>query len=298
MSPDRFILDMTIQRKTVSITGSAANDITWYEYFGVNGLTKGWKYEAVRQAEALFAGENEFEKWFGISSMKDSTGARRAVSPYQDLDGEGVITAGDGVEEQIQGGNVIYGSGVDGNATSDDFIDTIKMLVKKSNQENSKVNLVFVTGTDGFFNFQTQAATISATLNGQIFQSEQGGAANVTAGYTFTTIKYGGSSLTCVVHPLFDDSLKFPATGADGKYIMSGTYIGGNLEGSRGPNMEIIPKGAHGGNRSMVNADLKGMTGVGSGTVITQKDADTFAMLKEDLIAIYNTQNWAIIRKS
>lgn len=298
MSPDRFILDMTIQRKTVSITGSAANDITWYEYFGVNGLTKGWKYEAVRQAEALFAGENEFEKWFGISSMKNSDGSRRAVSPYQDLDGEGVITAGDGVEEQIQGGNVIYGSGVDGNATSDDFIDTIKMLVKKSNQENSKVNLVFVTGTDGFFNFQTQAATISASLNGQIFQSEQGGAANVTAGYTFTTIKYGGSSLTCVVHPLFDDSLKFPATGADGKYIMSGTYIGGNLEGSRGPNMEIIPKGAHGGNRSMVNADLKGMTGVGSGTVITQKDADTYALLKEDLIAIYNTQNWAIIRKS
>lgn len=298
MSPDRFIVDTTIQRKSVSITGSVANDITWYEYMGQAGTTKGWKYEAIRQAEALFAGENEFEKWFGLSSMKNADGTRRAISPYFDLDGDGVITAGDGVEEQIAGGNELYGSGVDGNATSDDFIDVIKLLVKKGNQENSKVNLVFVTGTDGFFNFQDQASRISVSLNGQLFQNVEGGAANVSAGYTFTTINYGGSSLSVVVHPMFDDIDKFPATGSDGKSIMSGTYIGGNLEGTRGPNMEIIPKGAHGGNRSNVTADLKGMTGVGSGTVITQKDADTFAMLKEDLIVIYNTQNWAVIRKS
>ena len=79
---------------------------------------------------------------------------------------------------------------------------------------------------------------------------------------------------------------------------MSGTYFGGNLEGSTGPNMEIIAKGGNGGNRSMVTADLKGMTGIGSGSAITQKDADTFAMLRQDLIVIYNTQNWAVIRKS
>lgn len=298
MSPDRFIVDTTIQRKTVSITGSAANDITWYEYMGQGGMTKGWKYEAVRQGEALFAGENEFEKWFGLSSMKNPDGTRRAVSPYVDLDGEGVITAGDGVEEQIAGGNELYGSGVNGEATSDDFIDIIKILVKKSNSENSKVNLVFVTGTDGFFNFQQQASRIAVSLGGALRQMVDGGDAKVTAGYTFTTIMYGGSTLTCIIHPMFDDIRKFPAVGVDGKSIMSSTYFGGNLEGSRGPNMEIIPKGAHGGNRSNVTADLKGMTGVGSGTVITQKDADTYAMLKEDLLVIYNTQNWAVIRKS
>lgn len=97
---------------------------------------------------------------------------------------------------------------------------------------------------------------------------------------------------------MFDDRAKFPATGQDGKNIMSGTYFGGNLEGDMGPNIEIIPKGGNGGNREMVTADLKGMTGIGSGTVITQKDADTYAMLREDLIVIYNTQNWAVIRKS
>ena len=299
MSPDRFIVDMTIQRKTVSITGDAANDITWYDYMGQNGLTRaGWKYTAVRQGEALFAGENEYEKWFGLSSMKDENGARRAVSPYMDPDGEGVITAGDGVEEQISGGNELYGSGVDGNATADDFIDLQKLLVKKSNSTDSKVNLIFVTGLDGFYNFQTQAGTIAASLGGQIFVNVTAGDNKVTAGYTFTTINYGGSTITCVVHPMFDDAVKFPATGIDGKNIMSGTYFGGNLEGSTGPNMEIIAKGGNGGNRSMVTADLKGMTGIGSGSAITQKDADTFAMLRQDLIVIYNTQNWAVIRKS
>lgn len=299
MYPDRFIVDMTTQRKSVSITGDAANDITWYDYMGQKGMVRaGWKYEAVRQGEALFAGENEYEKWFGISTMKNPDGTRRAVSPIVDVDSEGVVTSGDGVEEQIAGGNEIYGSGVDGNATAEDFIDLQKVLVKKSNSANSKVNLVFVTGLDGFYNFQQQASRLAASLNGQIFQTVAGGAENVQAGYTFTTINYGGSTITCIVHPMFDDIEKFPATGADGKSIMSGTYFGGNLEGSRGPNMEIIAKGGNGGNRSLITADLKGMTGIGSGTIITQKDADTYAMLRQDLIVIYNTQNWAVIRKS
>lgn len=299
MSPDRFIVDTTIQRKTISITGSAANDITWYTYMGTTGVsTKGWKYEAVRQGEALFAGENEYEKWFGLSSMKNNDGTRRAVSPYMDPDGDGVITAGDGVEEQISGGNEIYGSGVDGNATADDFIDLQKTLVLKSNSADSKVNIILVTGIDGFYNFQTQAGTIAAALGGTQFVNVNAGDNKVTAGFTYTTINYGGSTITCVVHPMFDDRAKFPATGQDGKNIMSGTYFGGNLEGDMGPNIEIIPKGGNGGNREMVTADLKGMTGIGSGTVITQKDADTYAMLREDLIVIYNTQNWAVIRKS
>jgi hypothetical protein len=290
---------MTIQRKTCSITGSAANDITWYTYIGVTGVaTKGWKYEKVRQDEALFAGENEYEKWFGLSSMKNPDGTRRAVSPYMDPDGDGVITAGDGVEEQISGGNEIYGSGVDGNATADDFIDLQKMLVLKSNSADSKVNIILVTGIDGFYNFQTQAGTIAASLGGTQFVNVNAGDNKVTAGFTYTTINYGGSTITCVVHPMFDDKAKFPATGQDGKNIMSGTYFGGNLEGDMGPNIEIIPKGGNGGNREMVTADLKGMTGIGSGTAITQKDADTYAMLREDLIVIYNTQNWAVIRKS
>jgi hypothetical protein len=295
-----FILDMTTQRKTISITGDAANDITWYETEVGGEMVKGWKFEAIRQGEALFSGENEFEKIFGISSMKNSDGTRRAVSPIIDLESDGVITAGDGLEEQIAGGNEIYGSGVNGEPTEDDFTDVIKLLVKKSNSADSKVNLIFLTGTDGFWNFQDKAPRILTALNGAVRQMVDGGADKVVLGYTTTTIAFGGSTLTVMIHPMFDDAKKFPAVSTyDGKNIMSCTYIGGNLEGDRGSqNMEIIPKGAHGGNRSMVTADLKGMTGVGSGTIITQKDADSYAILKEDMLAVYNTQNWAILRKS
>jgi hypothetical protein len=297
MAPDRFIVDMTIQRMSISITGDAANDVLWYEYTGTNGITKGWKYEKVHQGEAIFAWQNEFAKKFGISSMKDSTGARLSQPIVVDTDENIGIISGDGIREQISGGNVLYGSGVDGNATYEDFVDAMGLATKKSNSMTNGVNLVFLTGLDGFYNFQYQSARIVAALGGTIFQSEKGGAVDVKAGYIYNTITFGGSTLTVIVDPMFDDQKLFPATGSDGKSIMSGTYIGGNLEDGTGANMEIIAKGAHGGNRSDVRADLQGMTGM-PGEIITQKDAYTYAMLKQDLICIYNTHNWLEIRKN
>jgi hypothetical protein len=299
MHPDRFIVDMTIQRKSVSVTGAVANQVTWYETEVGGEMVRGWKYTAMRQAEALFSGENEYAKIFGVSTMKNADGTRRQFPVVPDLDAEDGIIAGDGIEEQIAGGNEIFGSGTSGEATEDDFIDMIKLLIRKSNSANGKINIVLLTGVDGFFNFQEKAARIASALNIEFKQSVNGGDANVVSGVTFTQIHYGGSTITCMQHPMFDDAKKFSATSTiSGRNIMSGTYMGGNIEGEYGKNIEIIPRGAHGGNRSMVTADLKGMTGVGAGAIITQKDADTYAMLKEDLIVIYNTQNWAILRQS
>lgn len=297
MSPDRFIVDMTIQRMTVSITGDAANDILWYEYMGTEGLTRGWKYEKLHQAEAIFGWQNEVEKIFGVSSMKDSNGNRLSQSNVIDTDTGLPVQKGDGIREQISGGNVIYGSGVNGEATEDDFVDIISLAVKKSNSTTNSVNLVFMTGLDGFFNFQYKAARLVQALGGQLFQKIEGGSVDNKAGYTFNTITFGGSSVTVIVHPLFDDPKLFPATGSDGKSIMSGTYIGGNLGDDSMPNMEIIAKGAHGGNRSDVRAELNGMSGL-PGDIISQKDAYTYAMLKQDLIVIYNTSQWMEIRKA
>lgn len=294
--PDRFILDMTIQRKTVSLTGDSMSDVLWYEYMGSEGLTRGWKYEKVHQAEALFAWENEYQKIFGVSSMKDSNGNRLQVSNIIDTDTGNPITVGDGIEEQIGGGNEIYGSGVNGEVTEDDFIDAMSLMTKQSNSTTNSVNLVFMTGLDGFYNFQRKAARIVSINNGQIFQSEKGGA-EIQVGYTFTKINFGGSSVTCVVHPMFDDPKVFQALGVDGKSIMSSTYIGGDLGTDSMPNMEILAKGAFGNDRSDVKSTLNGMSGA-PGDVVSQKDAWTYEMLKQDLIAIYNTRSWVILRKA
>jgi len=42
-------------------------------------------------------------------------------------------------------------------------------------------------------------------------------------------------------------------------------------------------------------AELNGMTGL-PGQVVTQKDAHTYAMLKQDMLAIYNTRAWVILK--
>lgn len=294
--PDTFIVDMTIQRKTVKISGDAATDVLWYEYMGSNGPVKGWKFEKVRQAEAQWAMENEYAKIFGISTMKNSDGTRATVSKLQDPDTGNYIIMGDGIEEQISAGNELFGSGVNGEATEDDFIDAMKLLTKQSSTSAVGVNIVFMTGIDGYYNAQRKMARFVAAQNGTLMQQVQGGA-EIEVGYHIMKLNFAGSSVSFVQHPLFDDELRFPERGVDGQLIMSSTYIGGDLGSFMDANIEIIPKGAYGVNRSNVQTTINGMTGL-PGDAITEEDAWTMAMLKQDLIVIYDSKKWAIIRKS
>lgn len=294
--PDTFIVDMTIQRKTVRISGDAATDVLWYEYMSQNGPVKGWKFEKVRQAEAQWAMENEYAKIFGISTLKNADGSRATTPNLIDQETGNPIWMGDGIEEQISAGNEFYGSGVNGEATEDDFIDAMNYLTKNSNSADSKVNLVFMTGLDGFYNAQRKMARFANNVMGALRQQVQGGA-EIEVGYEIMKMNFAGSSVTFVVHPLFDDELRFPEKGADGRSIMSSTYIGGDIGSLNTPNMEIIPKGAYGVDRSNVTATINGMTGL-PGDVLTEEDAWSYAMLKQDLIVIYDTKKWVIIRKS
>lgn len=293
--PDTFIVDMTTQRKTVSISGGAATDILWYEYMSSNGPVKGWKFEKVRQAEAQWAVENEFAKIFGVSSMKNSDGSRATVSNLTDEETGLPITIGDGIEEQIGGGNEIFGSGTNGEATEDDFIDAMNILTKSSN-DTVGVNLVFMTGLDGYYNAQRKMARFIASQNAVLRQDVKGGA-SIEVGYEIMKMNFAGSSVCFVQHPLFDDDLRFPAKGSDGKSIMSSTYIGGDLGAINDSNIEIIAKGAYGVNRSNVVATINGLTGM-AGEAISEEDAWKMSMLREDMIVIYNTRRWCIIRKS
>lgn len=294
--PDKFILDMTIQRMSISITGDAANDVIWYEMMGAasGAYVKGWKYEVLRQQEAVFAWQNEYAKLFGISSMKNPDGTRKAIPDNIDSDTGNGITAGDGLVEQISGGNELFGSGVNGEITEDDIIDSFELMIQKTDSATSTVNLVYFTGTPGWFNFQRKSRRIITVNNATIYQSEKGGA-DVEVGYNFTKINFGGSSMTCIVHPILDDTELFQATGRDGKSLMGSTYFGGDIGTKNMPNMEIIAKGANGGDRSDVRAELNGMSGL-PGQVVSQKDANTYAMLKQDMLAIYNTRSWIILR--
>jgi len=69
-----------------------------------------------------------------------------------------------------------------------------------------------------------------------------------------------------------------------------------NSEGGQ-KTMEILYKSANGVDRSNVEATFNGMTGA-SEMSLSEEDAGKYAMLKEDMLVVYNTQKCGIIRKT
>ena len=114
--PDTFMNFMTIQRKTVAMTGSAQSDVLWYEY--EDGVKLGWMWWKVEEARAQFAMENERQKKFGICSMKGTNGALLTTSTLgNDVDTGLPIITGDGFEEQVSASNVFVGTGSNNEVT-------------------------------------------------------------------------------------------------------------------------------------------------------------------------------------
>lgn len=300
--PDMFINHMTTQRQSISITGDANTQVLWVNYMGndANGNPvqgKGWMYEAIAQTKAKLSIQNERVKLFGASSMKNADGTLATTSNLVDPETGRPVIQGDGIEEQIAGGNVLFGSGVNGQPTIDDYKDIMKTLQLKGDQVTGYTWL-FMTGTVGFFNFQTVAVQHLGDQNVQIMlplnNDGSAGGQEVNAGYTFMKINFGGNSVVVLQHPTFDDPLFASEIGSDGNSILSGTIFVLPLGQEGSMNMEVLHKAAFGVDRSMVEATLNGMTGAAE-MAITQEDARTYAALKQDMLNVYNTQICGII---
>lgn len=300
--PDMFINHMTIQRQSISITGDANTQVLWLNYMGTDGVEgKGWMYQEVAQLKNKMSVQNERAKIFGVSSMKNSDGTLATTSNLIDSETGRPIIQGDGIEEQIAGGNVIYGSGTNGQPTIDDYKDMMKALQLKGDLVDGYTWL-FVMGTVGYYNFQTEAVAHLGNQNVQLMQAvnndgSAAGGSEINAGYTFTKINFAGNTIIACLHPLFDDQLMAAEIGSDGNSILSGTIFVLPLGSEANMNMEVLHKAAFGIDRSMVEATLNGMTGAPE-AIITQEDAKTYAVLKQDMLNIYNSQICGIIYPS
>ena len=126
-----------------------------------------------------------------------------------------------------------------------------------------------------------------------VTQDGKPGGAEVEVGYNFTRFNINGNSVWFVLDPMFDDTLNFPEVGNDGKSLMSSTYFFMGINTQDEPTMEILCKEANGVNRSSVEAKYIGLTGE-KGFVQSEVDATKVALLKEDLLAVYNTSLCAI----
>ena len=299
--PDTFINHTTTQRKTVAISGGAASNVLWYNYSNENGgFTKGWMYQELAQAQATFLYEDERQKWFGVSTMKNTDGSLRAQSRLQDTETGLDIIQGDGWQEQVAGGNIAYGSGTNGEWTEDDITDMMKQLEKKSDGI-SGLTWVGVTGTDGYANAQKKLINLAGNQNitffNQVEKDGRPGGPLVDVGYNFAKFNVNGNSMIFVKHPLFDDELMFTERGTDGQTLMSSTLYIMNIGSGANKNMEILCKEANGINRANVTAKYNGLTG-STEMSLSEEDAMKYAMLKEDLLCVYNTQECGVIYKS
>ena len=298
--PSTFINHLGIQRKALSITGSALSDVTWVEY----GMAKGWMFHKEQQARIQMTLEDDHAKVNGVSTMKDPvTGAlltrSRQIDPETGFD----IVFGDGLIPQIEGGNDMYASGPDGNATIEDYKDMMNMLEKKSNSTYGKRWYV-VTGTDGYAN--AQEVLRDYWLNNLGGRTNSGPGDDIEVGGNFDRFKFAGNVLTFVKFVDWDNDKKWFERGSDGKLlrskmnlILDAGEVGSNPNGSvNGGNIEILTKGAYGVNRSMVTTYLNGMTGLAGKTIFSPTDALSYEVLKEDGIFVYNTTSCGIIRSS
>jgi hypothetical protein len=300
--PDAFIVHMTTQRKSIGISGDAASDVLWYEYTGETGSVKGWRWEAEQQNKAQFTMENEFQKWEGKSSMKNDDGTLRTKSRLIDEETGNEIVTGDGVLEQLYGGNETYGSGTNGYANTDDFSDMLATIRKKSNMIDGNT-IVVITGEDGMRNAQAQMPVLAGSQNVQLVQivnqTDAVGGAKVNVGFNYMKYNVDGDQIIFVKHPMFDNTDYFSARGADNKLLKSGQYVFLTMEVEGRKNVEILSKGAYGIDRSMLEVYLNGLTGINvGGAPVTEEDATVYAMLRQDLIVLYNTTVCGIIHKS
>lgn len=296
--PSQFINHLSIQRKTISLSGDALTSVLWYEYLG----EKGWMFAKEREARLQFMIEDEVGKWKSVSTMKDSNGNLLSTSRMIDPETGEPIVQGDGVEQQLKGVNEAFSSGSDGNAVADDFIDMMTALEVKSDSIYGKTWYV-VTGTQGYGVAQKVLRDYHVTnLGGRIVtentNSGQPGGQDIFVGGNFDTFDVNGNRLIFCKHPKFDDEQLFPQRGSDGLLIQSSKYYFLDMDTQNGnKNIEIMGRGAYGINRIMVSKYLTGMTGE-DGEVVSSVDAKDFNMLKQDGIFIYNTASCGMLNKS
>ncbi len=302
--PDSFINHMTIQRKGAAITGDVnAERVLWYVTTNKNGDTgKGWLYWIEAQARAQFLLEDEFQKWWGKSTMKDSYGNLLAEPSMIDEETGMPLVAGDSLIEQIKGANDAECSGSDGNAVWDDFADMGSSLKKKSNNDGGALYYV-ITGTDGMQNAQKEMGKYARDFQNLTFNindsnSGKVGGPDVSVGLNFNKMNINGDQYIFVVNPMMDDEKKFPRRLRNGKLAMGSTYyfIDASKDETGRRNIEMRTRGRESVNRNLVYFYNNGMTG--DGAAMHSIDGKEFQMLKENMLVCYNSKSCGILSPS
>jgi len=136
----------------------------------------------------------------------------------------------------------------------------------------------------------------STPLVQMVKETSNPGGAEPNVGFNFKRLNVAGEQLIFVENPRMDDEELFPRRLTNGNLAMSSSYYLLDFEaddmGQR--NIEIRTRGREGVNRNLVYLWQNGMTGYGSPD--SPVDAIDFHMLKETLLAAYNTKSCGILK--
>lgn len=289
--PEKYINHMTTQRKGLSISGDAnVEKIRWYEVDGV----KGWDWEASAQIRAQLTLEDEFEKMWGQSNMKDANGNFLDYPIQTDEETGQPIWKGDGWFEQIKGSNDMEASGSDGRPVFSDFADMAKQILKGNDTGMGEMEIFARTGTDGY----NHASAVIAAQYASTHQTMPKVGDRNTAGYMFNRLYVDGVWINFVRDPMMDDIERWPRTLSDGTSEMGMTYYFMDMTPSETGerNCEIRTRGDSKGNinRNFVYASKIGMTGEKSNPD-EFVDAKEFQILKQDMLVVYNTKTQGVL---
>ena len=252
--PDTYKNWLTLNRRKLSISGSALTDVTWIE----NNGSKLWYFTAEKLFTDEFMYQLELQRWFGRANV--------AATSADDFPGDGGTKAandnaimGDGILAQIEDSvNQTYdiSDGLD----EADLASFIAKLSRNAKSPEGNEWVVF-TGTEGRYQFHRAMKDITvgaADATGGSMQSMKTGS-DVSLGVNYVSYYVLGNKMTVAYCPVFDD-VNVHGTAAGNSGTMSGRMVFLDFSSTDGvPNIQLVAKGADGQNRNYIKKYIPGM---------------------------------------
>lgn len=261
---------LTLNRRKMSISGSALTDVTWIE----NNGSKLWYFTAEKLFTDEFMYQLELQRWFGVNNVTTAADAYTFPGDPGSADSGSNALMGDGILAQIDSANIDtynVGSSSGEGLTEDILARFIAKLSRNAKSPEGNEWVVF-TGTEGRYQFHKAMKAISAgetQATGGYMQSMKTGS-DVSLGVNFVSYHVLGNKLTVAYCPVFDDVNAHGAgAGASYETETAGTWAGGEMSGKLVfldfssvdgvPNIQLVAKGHDGYNRNYIKKYIPGM---------------------------------------
>lgn len=275
--PDWHTNYIGINRKSFDISGSALTDITWVE----NNGQRLWYFKDEEEQRETFMYENEFQDWYGRSTM-DVSGNCTTIDPSTGRP----LVSGDGILAQIDASNIDTYSGV---LTHNRLTDFLALLGMNTGISNNR--WMVYTGTAGMVAFHNAMVSFLMPSGSGIYDLI--GGKEITIGPNFKSYSAMGHTMTLVWAPIFDDpnihSAVDPISGLL-KESFRMVFLNFGIKAGES-NIERKIKGAGGMNRGLIMKYRPGMMNpydMNSMTAPSSNDSFGVDYLREAGIVVRN----------